>query len=48
MLSSVIEGNEDADLGQVAIDLAQQKTVLEASYSVFGQLSRLSLVSYLR
>ncbi|UYY59705.1 flagellin [Sphingomonas sp. S2-65] len=48
LLSGVIENNEDADLGQVAIDLAQQKTVLQASYSVFSQLSELSLVNYLR
>jgi flagellar hook-associated protein 3 FlgL len=44
----IISRNEDADLGQVAIDIAQQKAVLEASYSVFGQLSGLSLVNYLR
>lgn len=48
LLKSVIESNEDADLGQVAIDLAQQKTMLQASYSVFSQLSSLSLVSYIR
>jgi len=48
LLEGIISGNEDADLGQVAIDLAQQKAMLEASYSVFGQLSGLSLVSYLR
>lgn len=47
LLQGVIESNEDADLGQVAIDLAQQKTMLQASYSVFSQLSDLSLVSYL-
>ncbi len=47
VLQGVIENNEDADLGQVAIDLAQQKAVLEASYSVFSQLSNLSLVRYL-
>ncbi len=47
LLQKVIEDNEDADLGQVAIDLAQQKTVLEASYSVFSQLSSLSLAKYL-
>lgn len=47
LLQGVIESNEDADLGQVAVDLAQQKTVLEASYSVFSQLSSLSLVKYL-
>ena len=48
LLSGVIESNEDADLGQVATDLAQQKTMLEASYSVFAQLSGMSLVSYIR
>ncbi len=48
LLKGVIESNEDADLGQVALDLAQQKTVLEASYSVFSQLSGLSLVAFLR
>jgi flagellar hook-associated protein 3 FlgL len=48
LLQGVIESNEDADLGQLAIDLAQQKTVLQASYSVFAQLSSLSLVSYIR
>lgn len=48
LLSTVIEQNEDADLGQVALDLAQQKTMLQASYSVFGQLANLSLVSFLR
>lgn len=47
LLQQVIEDNEDADLGQVAIDLAQQKAVLEASYSVFSQLSSLSLAKYL-
>lgn len=48
VLQGVIQDNEDADLGQVAIDLAQQKTVLEASYSVFAQLSGLNLAAYLR
>ena len=48
LLHGVIETNEDADLGQVALDLAQQKTMLQASYSVFSQLSDLSLVSYIR
>ncbi|OAN57315.1 flagellin [Sphingomonas sp. TDK1] len=47
LLQKVIQDNEDADLGQVALDLSQQKTVLEASYSVFSQLSGLSLVKYL-
>ncbi len=48
LLQGVISGDEDADLGQVATDLAQQKTVLQASYSVFSQLSGLSLVNFLR
>ncbi|EIZ78743.1 flagellin, putative [Novosphingobium sp. Rr 2-17] len=47
MLQGIIADNEDADLGQVAIDLAQQKAMLEASYSVFSQLSGLSLAKYL-
>lgn len=48
VLKDVIGRNEDADLSQIAIDLAQQKTVLQASYSVFAQLSDLSLLQYLR
>lgn len=48
LLNGVIESNEDADLGQVAIDLATQKAMLEASYSVFSQLSSLSLVNFIR
>lgn len=48
LLQGIISGNEDADLGQVAIDLALQTTMLQASYSVFSQLSGLSLTSYLR
>ncbi|HVJ02231.1 MAG TPA: flagellin [Sphingomonas sp.] len=48
LLKGVIESNEDADLGQVAVDLATQKAMLEASYSVFSQLSSLSLVNYIR
>lgn len=48
LLKDIISRNEDADLGQVAMNLAQQKTTLQASYSVFGQLSELSLVNFLR
>lgn len=48
VLKNVIQDNEDADLGQVAIDLSQQKSVLEASYSVFAQLSGLNLTNYLK
>lgn len=48
LFKGIISTNEDADLGQVAIDLQQQKTVLEASYAMFGQISGLSLVGYLK
>ena len=47
VLKDIIAANEDADLGQVAVDLAQQKATLEASYSVFAQLSQLNLTKYL-
>lgn len=48
VLKDVIAENEDADMGQVAMDLAQHRATLEASYSVFAQLSKLSLANYLR
>ncbi|HYZ48083.1 MAG TPA: flagellin [Sphingomonas sp.] len=48
LLQDVISKNEDADLVQLASDLTQRRTALEASYSVFSQLSGLSLVNYLR
>ena len=48
LLKSVISDNEDADLGQVAIDLAQRKATLEASYTVFSQLAGLSLANFLK
>lgn len=38
---------EDADLGQVAVEITQQQAVLEASYGVLARLSRLSLLNYL-
>jgi flagellar hook-associated protein 3 FlgL len=44
----IVSNAQDADLAEVAINLSQQKTVLEASYSVFSQISGLSLVKYLR
>jgi flagellar hook-associated protein 3 FlgL len=47
LMTTVIGSVEDADLAQVAFDLAQRKTILEASYSVFQQLSTLSLTRYL-
>lgn len=47
LLEDIIASNEDADLGKVAVDLAQQKATLEASYSVFAQLSSLNLTKFL-
>ena len=44
----IISRNEDADLGQLAIDLDQNKAILQASYATFSQLSNLSLINYLR
>lgn len=48
LLAGIISTNEDADLGQIAIDIAQNKTVLQASYSVFSQLAGLNLGLYLK
>lgn len=48
VLSAYIATNEDIDYGKLATDLAQQKTLLQASFSVFTQVSELSLVNYLR
>lgn len=48
MLEKVIGDAEDADLGQVALDIENNKTILSASYSVFAQISELSLANYLR
>ncbi|KPH62808.1 flagellin [Novosphingobium sp. ST904] len=47
LLTEVIGSVEDADLGQVAIDITQRQTILEASYSVFAQLSSMSLAKFL-
>lgn len=47
LLKDLIGRSEDADLGQVAMELTTRKTALEASYSVFSQLSSLSLVRFL-
>jgi flagellar hook-associated protein 3 FlgL len=48
LLKDLIGRNEDADLAEVAAELVQRRTILEASYSVFSQLSGLSLINYLR
>jgi len=47
LLKDIIAQNEDADLGQVAIDLARHQTTLQASYSVFAQLSKMTLANFL-
>lgn len=47
LLQTIVGKVEDADLAQVAIDISVQKTALEASLTVFSQLSKLSLVHYL-
>jgi len=48
LLTKLISDAEDADYGEIASQLSQQQTVLKASYSVFTQLSELSLTQYLR
>lgn len=47
LMQDIISHHEEADLSQVAIDISQRKTILEASYSVFSQLSKLGLINYL-
>lgn len=48
LLKDLISRNEDANLAEVASELTQRRAVLEASYTVFSQLSNLSLVQFLR
>ena len=48
LLTEVIGQAEDADLGEVATELAHQETTLRASFSVFSKLATLSLTDYLR
>lgn len=48
ILKELIAKNEDADMAEVASELVQRKTALEASYTVFAQLSGLSLVNFIR
>lgn len=47
LLSELISDNEDADYGEIAMQLSQSQTILQASYSVFSRLSQLSLTQYL-
>lgn len=48
ILTRLIGKNEDADMAAVASELVQRQTTLEASYTVFSRLSRLSLVNFLQ
>lgn len=48
LLKDLIARNEDADLADIASELTQRRSVLEASYSVFSQLSGLSLLHFLK
>jgi flagellar hook-associated protein 3 FlgL len=48
LFKELIGSVEDADLGQVAIDITQRQTILEASYSVFAQLNSMSLAQFLK
>ncbi|GGZ00260.1 flagellin [Novosphingobium colocasiae] len=47
LLSNTIGSVQNADLGQVAVDIAQRQTILQASYSVFSQLNAMSLANFL-
>ena len=47
VLEELVGTAEDADLGQLAVEITQQQSVLEASYGVLARLSRLSLLNYL-
>lgn len=48
LFKELIGSVEDADLGQVAIDITQRQSILEASYSVFAQLNSMSLANFLK
>lgn len=48
ILRRLVSRNEDADMAQVASDLIQRQTMLEASYTVFSRLANLSLVNFMR
>ena len=48
ILERLVSKNEDADLAEVASQLVQRQTTLEASYTLFGRLASLSLVNFMR
>lgn len=47
LLKSVIASNEDADPLEVASELIYRRSVLEASYTTFSQISQLSLLRFI-
>ena len=47
LLESIVAKNEGVDYGQLSIDLETQKQLLDISSSVFVQITRMSLASYL-
>ncbi len=47
LLTDVIGGAEDADLGQVATDISTRTTILNSSYAAFQKLNSLSLLNFL-
>ncbi|WP_426266535.1 flagellin [Sphingomonas sp. LHG3443-2] len=48
ILEKMVSRNEDADLAEVASQLVQRQTTLEASYTLFSRLSNLSLINFMR
>jgi flagellar hook-associated protein 3 FlgL len=48
VLRRVISRDEDADMAEVASELTQRETILQASYSTYAKLSQLSLLNFLR
>lgn len=48
ILEKMVSRNEDADLAEVASQLVQRQTTLEASYTLFSRLSNFSLINFMR
>ena len=48
ILEKLVARNEDADMAEVASQLVQRQTSLEASYTLFSRLSNLSLINFMR
>lgn len=47
LMKKVVGDTEDADLGQVVVDINQFQLSLQASYSVFSRLTSMTLANYL-